>query len=369
MNIEKRLNDMKPKDTPLLVLGYIILGMCLLIPLTATATDNEVLLDQTGDNLTLTILQSGYGNKIRHLTNSNNKAVIYGTTGIVDVQQIGNDNDIGIWSSGNNQTLDAYIQGNFNDLFLDNHGNSSQLTSEQRGNYNWAHLEVGASNNHTSNQIQSYQEGNDHYAYLEAIGGTSNILDAYQVGGDDNYIRTTTSSTSDSNNIKVWQGRHEDGDIDNDEYGGHEAFWTVSGDSNTLASYQTDTNRTGASTTGHHIANYITGDSNAVVHTQRGKFGHDGFIEITGNSNTVDLTQRGSGAVKWADIVLDGNGHTVDVLQKGGKAGTVAIDLTYGTGSYTLDLSQQNTSSTASYSITGICNTVGGCSISVNQDN
>lgn len=33
MNIDKKLNDMKPKDTPLLVLGYVILGICLLIPL------------------------------------------------------------------------------------------------------------------------------------------------------------------------------------------------------------------------------------------------------------------------------------------------------------------------------------------------
>ena len=49
MNIDKKLDEMEPKDTPLLVLGYIILGMCLLIPLTASANDNVVLLDQSGD--------------------------------------------------------------------------------------------------------------------------------------------------------------------------------------------------------------------------------------------------------------------------------------------------------------------------------
>lgn len=35
--IDKKLNEMKPKDTPLLVLGYILLGMLLLLPSTATA--------------------------------------------------------------------------------------------------------------------------------------------------------------------------------------------------------------------------------------------------------------------------------------------------------------------------------------------
>jgi len=33
MSIDKRLNEMEPKDTPLLVLGYILLGMFLLIPM------------------------------------------------------------------------------------------------------------------------------------------------------------------------------------------------------------------------------------------------------------------------------------------------------------------------------------------------
>ena len=35
--IDKKLNEMRPKDTPLLVLGYILLGMLLLLPSTATA--------------------------------------------------------------------------------------------------------------------------------------------------------------------------------------------------------------------------------------------------------------------------------------------------------------------------------------------
>ena len=64
MDIDKRLNEMEPKDTPLLVLGYILLGMMLLLPATANAQDNEVLLDQQGDNVVINILQQGYDNSI-----------------------------------------------------------------------------------------------------------------------------------------------------------------------------------------------------------------------------------------------------------------------------------------------------------------
>ena len=81
------------------------------------------------------------------------------------------------------------------------------------------------------------------------------------------------------------------------------------------------------------------------------------------------LYQRGNGGVKWADIVLDGNGHSVDVNQRGGNNATAAIDLTYGTGAYDFNLTQNVTSSAVTYSITGICQNVSGCSVSINQDN
>ena len=188
-------------------------------------------------------------------------------------------------------------------------------------------------------------------------------------GQDDNLVYVMAGSGSDSNNIKVWQGKHEDGTTDSDETGDHEAYWIVSGDSNNLASYQTDTNRGGGGGAGHHLSNIISGDSNNVAHTQMGKAGHDGFIEIDGNNNTVDLYQRGNGGVKWADIVLDGSGHTVDVNQRGTNYASAAIDLTYGTGPYNLNLTQNVTSASGSYSITGVCYNTAGCSVTVNGSN
>ena len=332
------------------------------------AQDNEVFINQSGDNLEMAILQEGYGNTVKNLQLTN-AASLNSYNMNLKLQQLGNLNDIGLWSSGSDQNVRGHIDGNSNDLFMDAHGNSVSLQADIIGDNNYAWLEAGGSNSHVSNAIQLYQAGDNHYAYLEVFTGTYNNIDAYQGNGqDDNYIRAIINSNSDSNNLKIWQGKHEDGTTDVDEVGDHEAYWTVTGDNNTLASYQTDTNRSSGGA-GHHLVNIITGNSNNVDHTQMGKAGHDGFIEITGNSNTVDLYQRGNGGVKWADIVLDGNGHTVDVNQRGGNSATAAIDLTYGTGAYNLNLTQNMTSSAGSYSITGVCYNTAGCSITVNGSN
>jgi hypothetical protein len=184
---------------------------------------------------------------------------------------------------------------------------------------------------------------------------------------EDQYV--SLSSSGPNNDITIRQGMHDDGTIDLDETGGHEAYWTVSGDGNTVYSYQTDTNRSGGGGSPHHLANIIDGDGNFVKHTQMGKAGHDGFVEIDGDDNFVDLYQRGNGGQKWADIVLTGDGHSVDVNQRGSNSASAAIDLTNSGGAYTLDLDQNVTTSSDSYSITGTCATFGGCSVTVNRNN
>ena len=346
----------------------LILTMCILTE-QVYAQDNEVHIDQAGNNFVLDALQEGYGNKVRALNNANGKASLNGADLTLSIQQRGNNNDLGLWTSGSDQNVDAYVEGNNNGLFLDNHGNYGKLKVDVVGDNNYAWLEAGTSNSSTDNEIQLWQEGDDHYAYLEVYSGSNNSIDAFQgAGQDDNYIRAIIGSGADNNDLRIWQGKHKDGTTDSDEKGDHEAYWTVTGDNNSLASYQTDTNRSSGGA-GHHLVNIIAGDSNSVAHTQMGKAGHDGFIEIGGDNNTVDLYQRGNGGVKWADIVLDGDGHSVDVNQRGGNNATATIDLTYGTGAYTLDLIQNMTSSAGTYSITGICFNTAGCSITVNGSN
>jgi len=183
---------------------------------------------------------------------------------------------------------------------------------------------------------------------------------------EDQYV--SLSSTGPNNDITIRQGMHDDGTIDSDETGGHEAYWTVNGDGNTVYSYQTDTNRGGGGSP-HHIANIIDGDGNFVKHTQMGKAGHDGFVEIDGDNNFVDLYQRGNGGQKWADVYLTGDDHVVDVDQRGSQSASAAIDLTNSGGAYSLDLSQNVTTSSDSFSITGTCATLGGCSVTVNRNN
>ena len=177
------------------------------------------------------------------------------------------------------------------------------------------------------------------------------------------------NSSGDYNNIVIRQGVHSDDSYDGDETGGHEAYWTVTGNNNTVGSYQTDTNRGGGGGNPHHLANIVNGDSNTVEHIQMGKAGHDGFVEIQGDSNTVDLYQRGNGGVKWADIVLTGDGHTVDVNQRGSNAGSAEINLTNSGGAYSLDLSQNVTTSADSVTVTGSCANTAGCSLIINRNN
>ena len=183
----------------------------------------------------------------------------------------------------------------------------------------------------------------------------------------DNYA--SLNSSGDYNNIVIRQGVHNDNSYDGDETGGHEAYWTITGNNNTVGSYQTDTNRGGGGGNPHHLANIVNGDSNTVEHIQMGKAGHDGFIEIQGDSNTVDLYQRGNGGVKWADIVLTGDGHTVDVDQRGSNAGSAEINLTNSGGAYNFTLSQNVTTSADSVTVTGSCVNTAGCSVTDNRNN
>jgi len=183
----------------------------------------------------------------------------------------------------------------------------------------------------------------------------------------DNYI--SYNETGDDNTVKVFQGMHDDGSIDTDETGGHEAYWTITGNNNNLGSYQTDVNRGGGGGNPHHLANIIDGDGNTVEHIQMGKAGHDGFIEITGDDNTVDLYQRGNGGQKWADIVLTGDGHTVDVMQRGSQSANATVDLTNSGGAYNYTLTQNVTTSSDSFSVTGSCANTSGCTVTVNRNN
>ena len=212
--------------------------------------------------------------------------------------------------------------------------------------------------------------------YFAAQTCYANDIYVYQIGDNldleiqqrskDNLVML--NSTGANNNITIRQGMHDDGTIDGDETGGHQAYWSVTGDGNTVGSYQTDTNRNSGGTP-HHLANIVNGDNNVVEHIQMGKQGHDGFVEIQGDDNTVDLYQRGNGGAKWADIVLTGDGHTVDVMQRGTNSANAAIDLTNSGGAYDFTLTQNVSTGADSFNITGYCTNANGCALIIDRNN
>lgn len=79
-----------------------------------SASDNEILLEQVGDTLNLTILQQGYGNKISGDSTQSTDLVITGSTLTIDLDQIGNSNKFFGAITSDSSTLDFLFTGDTN---------------------------------------------------------------------------------------------------------------------------------------------------------------------------------------------------------------------------------------------------------------
>ena len=79
-----------------------------------SATDNEILIEQVGDTLNLTINQQGYGNKISGDSTQGTDLVITGSSLTIDVDQIGNSNNFYGPITADNATLDWLFTGDSN---------------------------------------------------------------------------------------------------------------------------------------------------------------------------------------------------------------------------------------------------------------
>ena len=206
-----------------------------------------------------------------------------------------------------------------NEIFIDQSGNNFAIGVEQ----------IGANNNAT----------------VTAVGTNQQLLVVqYNDTAVDNDVTVNTTGTD--NGIKLCQGcafdypesyTNHDYWYDNWEGGGHSIDVTVTGDRNGISAQQTNQ----GSTSGHSYELNLTGDDNEVTTIQQ----HDGAktidLTIYNDDNDVFVRQKGPGATHSATIELDG---------------------TYGT-----DLTLKQFNSTATYSLTQNCITVGGCSISVTQ--
>lgn len=205
-----------------------------------------------------------------------------------------------------------------NEIFIDQSGNNFAIGVEQ----------IGANNNAT----------------VTADGTTQQLLIVQYDENND----VTVDATGDDNGIKLCQGcafdypesyTNHDHWTDGWESGGHSIDLTVTGNRNGISAQQT--NQGSAGNNGHSYELNLTGDDNEVTTIQQHNGGKTIDLTIYNDENDVFIRQKGSGATHTATIELDG---------------------TYGT-----DLTLKQFNSTANYSLTQNCVTVGGCSISVTQ--
>ena len=209
-----------------------------------------------------------------------------------------------------------------NEIFVDQTGDNFAISVDQ----------IGANNNATVTADGTNQEL---------------VIVQYNDSTVDNDV--TVDSTGNNNNIKLCQGcafdnpenyTNYDHTHDNWEYGGHSIDVTVTGSGNGISAHQT--NQGNAGNNGHSYELTLIGDDNEVTTIQQHDGGKTIDLTIYNDENDVFIRQRGNGATHTATIELDG---------------------TYGT-----DLTLKQFNSTATYSLTQNCVTVGGCSISVTQE-
>ena len=222
--------------------------------LSLAATDNEVLLDQQGDNLVLTILQAGSGNQISGDASAGSDLIVTGNSLIIDVIQDGNSNKF------------------YGDLIFDGSG-SSVMDFYQLGSSNVWDLQIGANSNSADNTDM-----------LVDIQGDSNIFDV-DVGGnataeslnfDLDILGDRNDFTTSFNNTNAWASASGTNSV-----GG--VISTGTGTS-TLAGIAIDTSNV--------VWNMeIMGDDNAFATKQSGNGGHSLTVVLDGSDGDFQFIQ------------------------------------------------------------------------------
>jgi hypothetical protein len=203
--------------------------------------------------------------------------------------------------------------------------------------------QIGENNTITKNiWTVSYDlQGDDNEFDLRQKNTTNNSQVNYMgfhVVGNDNIVRVghgyADYGSLASAASQAW-------DTDNSEGGGNTAMIDIHGDNNILNVGQR--NGSQGNYDGHDVTAYIYGDDNTARTVQV----HDGAKDLT--------------------LTLIGDDHTIYTEQRGHGDHNMTVHLTNGSGPYSAFI-KQNSSTTQNYTMTGTCNTSGGCSISVTQE-
>ena len=121
-----------------------------LMAMPVIAEDNEVLLDQQGDNLVLTILQAGYGNTLSGNATQGADLTLSGSSLILDLIQDGNTNDMfGSWvlDGSGSTVLDFYFLGDSNiwdmNIGASGSGDYADMLVDIQGGSNLFDVDIG----------------------------------------------------------------------------------------------------------------------------------------------------------------------------------------------------------------------------------
>lgn len=156
-------------------------------------TDNEILLEQVGDTLTLTIIQDGYGNKVSGATDSSSDLIITGSSLTIDIDQIGNSNKFFGAMVSDSSTLNWTFTGDSNiwDIQMGSSGSadSANILAVITGDSNTMDFDLGS-------QLSAERLDMD-----LTLLGSSNVFDVdievddatwnFDITGDSNNFLTT----------------------------------------------------------------------------------------------------------------------------------------------------------------------------------
>ena len=212
------------------------------------------------------------------------------------------------------------------------------------------------------NIINMDQSGDDFNLKIEQVGHNNKILlynATSKITGDDVAIHLhqhNVKNSSDANTIKLW---HIYGDNNSIRWG------QGAGLSNSSDTTFSSDNSEGP---GQYALIDIHGNRNSIAGYQMnaGSGAHTADIYIWGDDNSAWLRQKNNES-KNLDLLIKNDDNVVSVLQKDHAAhsATITLDGTYGTN---LNLTQQSNTA-QSYTLIQNCQTSGGCSISITQQN
>lgn len=184
----------------------------------AGTNDNEILLDQSGDTLNLTIDQVGYGNKLCGSLSSGACAsdwVLTGNTLTIDIDMIGNLNQIYGPTLFDSTTVDLSLTGNSNvwdwNVGYGGSADSSDVDVAISGSSNTFDIDWGysASSERLDFDLDITGGSNVWNIDIEADDVTWNV----DVVGSSNNFMTTQSDGSDQSLTMEWIGSNGDIDI------------------------------------------------------------------------------------------------------------------------------------------------------------